>query len=92
MLDFEYTKNHSRLIAIDLRRQKELDADQKAIQKMKLLDNEKMQLRRIYVCFDNFRKSQRNKIKNFWRKCNSIINNGKLLRNENEMINTQSNK
>ena len=39
MLDFEYTKNHYRLIAIALRRQKELDADQKAIQKMKLLDN-----------------------------------------------------
>ena len=39
LLDYEYTKNHYRLIAIDLRRQKELDADRKVIQKMKLLDN-----------------------------------------------------
>ena len=39
LLDYEYTKNHYRLIAIDLRRQKELDAHRKVIQKMKLLDN-----------------------------------------------------
>ena len=32
MLDYEYIKNHYKLIAIDLSRQKELDSDPKAIQ------------------------------------------------------------
>ena len=36
MLDYEYFKNHYRLIAIDLSRQKELDGDPKAIQQVKL--------------------------------------------------------
>ena len=31
LLNYEYIKNHYRLIAVDLSRQKELDADQKAI-------------------------------------------------------------
>ena len=31
LLDYEYIKNHYRLIAVDLRQQKELDADPKAI-------------------------------------------------------------
>ena len=31
LLDYNYIKNHYRLIAIDLRRQKELDADAKAV-------------------------------------------------------------
>ena len=31
LFDYEYTKNHYRLIAVDLSRQKELDADPKAI-------------------------------------------------------------
>ena len=39
LLDYEYTKNHYRLIAVDLSRQKELDADLKAIQQIELLDN-----------------------------------------------------
>ena len=34
MLDYEYIKNHYRLIAVDLNRQKELDADPKAIQQI----------------------------------------------------------
>ena len=36
MLYYEYFKNHYRLIAIDLSRQKELDGDPKAIQQVKL--------------------------------------------------------
>ena len=32
LLDYDYIKNHYRLIAVDLSRQKELDADTKAIQ------------------------------------------------------------
>ena len=34
LLDYEYVKNHYRLIAVDLSRQKELDADPKAIQQI----------------------------------------------------------
>ena len=34
LLDYEYIKNHHRLIAVDLRRQKELDVDTKAIQQI----------------------------------------------------------
>ena len=33
-LDYDYIKNHYRLIAVDLSRQKELDADPKAIQQI----------------------------------------------------------
>ena len=34
MLDFQYFKNHYNLIAIDLSKQKEVDADSKAIQQI----------------------------------------------------------
>ena len=34
MLDYDYIKNHYRLIAADLSRQKGLDADSKAVQQM----------------------------------------------------------
>ena len=37
MLDFDYIKNHYRLIAVDLSRQKGLDADPKAIQQIEFL-------------------------------------------------------
>ena len=37
LLDFDYIENHSRLKAIDLSRQKELDADPKAIQQIVLV-------------------------------------------------------
>ena len=37
MLDYEYIKNHDRLIAIDLSRKKELEADLKAIQKKEFI-------------------------------------------------------
>ena len=37
MLDYEYIKNHLRLIAVNLSRQKELDADPKAIQEIKFV-------------------------------------------------------
>ena len=36
-MDYEYVKNHYRSIAIDLSRQKELDADPKAIQQIKFV-------------------------------------------------------
>ena len=34
LLDYEYSKNHYRLIAVDLGRKKELDVDPKAIQQI----------------------------------------------------------
>ena len=37
MLDYEYIMNHDRLIAIDLSRNKELEADLKAIQKKEFI-------------------------------------------------------
>ena len=37
LLDYDYIKNHYRLIAVDLSRQKELDADPKAIQQIELV-------------------------------------------------------
>ena len=37
LLDYDYIKNHYRLIALDLNRQKELDADPKANQKMEFV-------------------------------------------------------
>ena len=38
MLDYEYIKNHYRLIAVDSSRQKELDADPKAIQQIQFVE------------------------------------------------------
>ena len=37
LLDYDYIKNHYRLIAVDLSRQKELDADPKAIQQIEFI-------------------------------------------------------
>ena len=37
MFDYDYIKNLYKLIAVDLSRQKELDADQKAIQKIRFV-------------------------------------------------------
>ena len=37
LLDYDYIKNHYRLIAVDLSRQKELDADPKAIQEIEFV-------------------------------------------------------
>ena len=38
LMDYDYIKNHYRPIAFYMSRQKELDADPKAIQRMQLLD------------------------------------------------------
>ena len=37
MLDYDYIKNHYKLIAVDLSRQKQLHADPKAIQQIELV-------------------------------------------------------
>ena len=39
LLNYDYIKNHYRLIAVDLSRQKELHADLKAIKQIGWLDN-----------------------------------------------------
>ena len=41
LLDYDYIKNHYRLIEIDLSRQKELDADPKAIQQIEFVKQSK---------------------------------------------------
>ena len=92
LLDCDYIKNHYRLIAVDLSRQKQLDADPKAIQQIEFIgllkkpdanykatdasNNESM--------FILTTLNQRNEIKIFSRKCNSIITNysDKLSRTE----------
>ena len=38
LLDYNYIKNHDRLIAVDLSRQNKLDADPKAIQQIEFLE------------------------------------------------------
>ena len=73
-------------------RQKELDPDPKAIQQIEFVGqlkklHAKYNAKKIQVminlCFlNNFTKNQRNEIKHFSRKCNSIMNNGRLSRNE----------
>ena len=37
MLDYEYIRNHYKIIAANLSRQKELDADSKAVQQIELV-------------------------------------------------------
>ena len=37
MLDYEYIKNHYKLIAVDWNRQKEIDADPKSIQQIEFV-------------------------------------------------------
>ena len=69
------------LIAVDLSREKELDADPKAIQQIvKNIDGinaDETQFMFILTILE-----KKNEIKIFSRKRNSIINNGKLARSE----------
>ena len=90
LLDYDYIKSHYRLIAADLSRQKQLDADPKAIKQIEFIgllkkpdanykatdagNNESM--------FILTTLNHRNEIKIFSRKCNSIINSEKLSRTE----------
>ena len=77
-LDFEYIKNHYRLIAVDLSRQKELDADTKAI---------RWTIKKLYIDNNNIAESmfvltilekiRETRLKFFSCKCSSIIKDGK---------------
>ena len=81
MLDYDYIKNYYRFIAADSSRQKELDADPKVMQQiefcgqLKKLDaNDNDQSMLVLTILENLR----NEIIIFSKKCNSIMNNGKL--------------
>ena len=87
MFDYDYIKNHYRLIAVDLSRQKELDTDPKAIKQIEFVG----QLKNVdginadgtqNILILTILKNERNKIKIFARKCTSIIKDGKLSRSE----------
>ena len=81
-----YIKNHYRLIAVDLSREKELDADSKAIQQIEFIGKLENPDSAIFVNESMFLltilENQRNKIKIFSRKYNIIITDGKLSRSE----------
>ena len=80
-------KTHYRLILVDLSRLKELHADPKAIQQigfvaqLKTSDNAIVDNESLFILII-LEKNERNKIKIFSRKCNSIITDGKLSRSE----------
>ena len=87
LLDYEYMKNHCRLIAVELSRQKELDAHLKAIWQVEFIgqlknDDGKILVVPIYVYLNSFRKNQINETNIFTRKCNSLIKDGRLRRNK----------
>ena len=49
LLDYDYIKNHYRLIAVNLSRQKELDTDSEAIQKMEFVGQLKIQTMQLLI-------------------------------------------
>ena len=86
LLNYEYIKNHYRLISFDMSRQKELDADLKTIEEIILTGQLKNHdgvnpdgTQSIFV-LTILEKNQRNVTKTFLRKHNSIIRDGKLWR------------
>ena len=89
MLDYDYIQNLYRLIAVDLSRQKVLDANSKAIQQIEFIGQSKNPGNEILVNESMFvltilEKIKEASIKYFSRKCNSFINNNKLSRSESQ--------
>ena len=91
LLDYDYIKNYYRLIAVDLSRQKEFDANPKVTQQIEFVgqlknkDNDYNTIDAddtIYVNFNRFRKNKRNSLKVLSKKCTSITKDSKLSRNE----------
>lgn len=77
MLDYEYILNYYSLTGVDLSRQQESDANQKAIQEIyfagQLKNPDEAIVGDEYVSFTKLRKNQRNTAKLRWRKCNRFI-------------------
>ena len=91
LLNFEHIKNHYKLSAVDLRWQKELDTDPKAIQQIEFVQQLKESDdngNAIDACADknvwfiDFGQNQRNETKILSRKCNSLIKDCKLWRSK----------
>ena len=89
LLAYEYVKKHHRLLAVDLSRQKELDADLKTIPQTEFVGQLKKlngdgnatdagndQSMFVLTILEKIR------IEVFTRKCNSIIKDGKLSRSQ----------
>ena len=84
LLDYDYIKNHYRLIAVDLSWQKELDADLKEIKEIEFVG----QLKNADIANTDgaqymfvltiLEKNQRNKTKKFSGKCNSLVKDREL--------------
>ena len=73
MLDYECIKNHERLIAVDLSRQKGLEFDPKEIRKIEFVgQSDGVNADDTQFMFNAFIKNQRSEIKIFTRKCNSL--------------------
>ena len=73
-MDYDYIKNHYRLIAVDLSGQKDLNGDPNAVHQIEFVG----QLKNIDGVnadgfFDDFRKNKRNKTKSLSMKCKSLI-------------------
>ena len=81
LLDYDSIKNHYRLTLLDLRGQKELDADPKAILQIEFV--RLLQLDPNYNATDAAGNDQTMSVLTiFSRKSNSIIKDGKLPRSE----------
>ena len=85
MLDYEYFENHYRLIAVDLRGQKELDADPKAIQQKEFVGKLKNAVNAIVTGESGFvlaimEKIKKNKTKIISKNCKNLIKDGELWR------------
>ena len=88
-LDYDYIKSHYRLIAVDLSRQKQLNADRKAIQQIHFFGA----IKKDWCCkcwwyiiysFDNFRKKIIETIQKFSQ--GNIIKDGEMWRNKNREV------
>ena len=82
LLDYKCIKNHYRLIAVDFRRQKELDADPKAIYQiqfvvqLKEVDSVNTHDAESIFVLTISEKIKKNMAKILLRKCNSLIKDG----------------
>ena len=73
-MDYDYIKNHYRLIAVDLSGQKDLNGDPNAVHQKEFVGQLKnMDGVNADGFFNDFRKNKRNETKSLSRKCKSLI-------------------